>query len=121
MVPNDSDVELAIYGNVESDVPQNYFFNAGEWQEFKHEMPLKTKWSELKKQLVSNQMKIKIVSMQWSLKQIVKRFLEAEEYQQICMAKLALTVPVANEWPERGGSAIKRIKTCIRSSMKTIF
>ena len=37
---------------------------------------------------------------------------EAEEYQQICwMAKLALTVPVTNAWLERGGDAIKRMKT----------
>ena len=34
------------------------------------------------------------------------------------MAKLVLTVPVTNAWPERGGSAIKRIKTRNRSSMK---
>ena len=37
---------------------------------------------------------------------------EVEEYQQICwMAKLALTVPVINAWLERGGDAIKRMKT----------
>ena len=35
------------------------------------------------------------------------------------MAKLVLTVPVTNEWPERGGSAIKRIKTSNRRSMKS--
>ena len=73
----------------------------------------------VQKTMVVQQMKIKIASMEWLLKQIVKRFSEAEEYQQICwMIKLALTVPVTNTWPERGGSAIKRIKTRNRSSMK---
>ena len=42
-----------------------------------------------------------------------------EKYQQICWkAKLALTVPVTNASPERGGSTIKRIKTRNRCSMK---
>ena len=52
-------------------------------------------------------MKIKITT-EWSLKQIVKRFSEAEEYQQIClMERPALTVG------EGGGIAIKSIKTRI--------
>ena len=68
-------------------------------------------------------MKIKTISREWSLTQIVKWFSEAEEYQQICwIAKLTLTVPVLtvtlNAWPECGGSAIKKIKTRTRSSMK---
>ena len=60
--------------------------------------------------------------MEWSLKQIVKRFSEAKEYQEICWkAKLTSTVPVTNAWRERGGSAIKTIKTRNRSSMKYDF
>ena len=53
------------------------------------------------------------------MKQIVKRFSGAEEYQQICwMAKFALSMPVTNAWSECGGSAIKGIKTHNRSSIK---
>ena len=64
-------------------------------------------------------MKIKIASAEWFLKQIVKWLSETEEYQQICwMAKLALTVPVTNAWPEVGGSDVRRIKTRNWSSMK---
>ena len=82
-------------------------------------LSLKTIWKEFKKQLVFNQMRIKIISTKPSLKQIITRSSEAEEYQQICwMAKLALTVPVTNAWLVRGGSTIKRIKTRNRSSMK---
>ena len=73
----------------------------------------------VQKTIVVQQMKIKIVSTEWLLKQIVKRFSETEEYQQISwMEKLALTVPVTKTWPEHGGSAIKRIKTRNKSSMK---
>ena len=34
------------------------------------------------------------------------------------LAKIATIVPVTNAWPERGGSAIKRIKSRTRSAMK---
>ena len=68
----------------------------------------------VQKTMVVQQMKIKIASMEWLLKQIVKRFSEAEEYQQICsMVKLTLTVPVKNTWPERGGSVSRESKHVI--------
>ena len=64
-------------------------------------------------------MEIKIISTVWSLKQIVKWFSEAEEYEQICwMAKQTLTKPVKNAWPENRGRAIIKIKTHNRGSMK---
>ena len=34
------------------------------------------------------------------------------------LAKIALIVPVTNAWPERGTSAVKRIKSRTRSTMK---
>ena len=34
------------------------------------------------------------------------------------LAKLAMLVPVTNTWPERGASAVKRIKSRSRSAMK---
>ena len=34
------------------------------------------------------------------------------------LAKIAAIVPVTNAWPERGASAVKRIKSRIRSQMK---
>ena len=36
----------------------------------------------------------------------------------VTLAKIASIVPVTNAWPERGASAVKRIKSRQRSSMK---
>ena len=34
------------------------------------------------------------------------------------LAQVSLTVPVTNAWPEREASAVKRVQSCTRSSMK---
>ena len=34
------------------------------------------------------------------------------------LAKLAMITPVTNAWPKRGASAVKRIKSRLRSAMK---
>ena len=55
---------------------------------------------------------------EWSLEYIVNNY-EGQEFSlTIKYAKIAITVPVANAWPERGASAIKRIKSWLKSAMK---
>ena len=44
---------------------------------------------------------------------------EVEFPSVVHFAKIAAIVPVTNAWPERGASAVERIKTRTRSSMKT--
>jgi len=44
-------------------------------------------------------------------------------YRHLCpclleLAEVCLSLPVSNAWPERGASAIKRLKTRLRSSLK---
>ena len=44
-------------------------------------------------------------------------------YRHLCpclleLAEVFLSLPVSNAWPERGASAIKRLKTRLRSSLK---
>ena len=34
------------------------------------------------------------------------------------LAEVCVTLPVSNAWPERGASAIKRLKTRLRSTLK---
>ena len=34
------------------------------------------------------------------------------------LAQVSLTVPVTNAWPECEASAVKRVQSCTRSSMK---
>lgn len=42
-----------------------------------------------------------------------------QNYQELVnIAKIVVCLPVSNAWPERGGSAIKRIKTRLRNSLK---
>ena len=36
----------------------------------------------------------------------------------LCVAEVCLSLPVSNAWPERGVSAINRIKTRMRSRIK---
>ena len=38
-------------------------------------------------------------------------------FLQLVVAELAQSIPVTNAWPERGGSAIKRIKTTLRNRL----
>ena len=36
----------------------------------------------------------------------------------LCLAEVCMSLPVSNAWPERGASAVKRLKTRLRSSLK---
>lgn len=36
----------------------------------------------------------------------------------LCLAEVCMSLPVSNSWPERGASAVKRLKTRLRSSLK---
>ena len=63
-------------------------------------------------------MKPKYTATEWALKQIYATT-STDEYPIInSISKNAYIIPVSNAWPERGGSAIKRIKTNKRSTMK---
>ena len=77
-------------------------------------------WLQFKKSVDDNKMKLKSTPTEWALRRIVVRTFSGNEdltmiYQ---IAKVALVTPVTNAWPERGASAVKRVKTCFRSQMK---
>ena len=88
--------------------------------DFKHEIfTLNKKWISFKSQLKNNKIELKSTSTKWSLKQIVKRYAEMDEFKEIAfLANMSLTVPVTNAWPECGASAVKRVKSHTRSTMK---
>ena len=72
----------------------------------------------LKEKLTSNYLKLNETASEWALQYIEKGFRE-DNYIYICeSAKIALITPVTNDWPERGASAVKRIKSRMRSTMK---
>ena len=61
-------------------------------------------------------MKMKDTPTEWTLRRILKEFDGNEDLTRLYeIVKIALITPVTNAWPERGASAVKRIKTCARS------
>ena len=90
-----------------------------EWEEFKFELTdIKKKYQLLKENLTNNNLKLKETASEWALQYIVKGFRE-DNYIYICeLAKIVLITPVTNAWPERGASAVKRIKSRMQSTMK---
>ncbi len=57
---------------------------------------------------------------EWCLKRLVKlKTSYGAVYPLLTnIAEICLAMPVSNAWPERGASAVKRVKTRLRSRMK---
>ena len=91
-----------------------------EFDSFKFELiELKKKWNSFKDNIKSNKLKLKCTATEWGLRTILRDFGETSEYPLIAeIARVALITPVSNAWPERGASAVKRIKSRIRSKMR---
>lgn len=119
--------EFNLYGEMEMRTLHHQFFPNNElsetqdqWKDFKFELlQLKRKWNEYKRQMSDNKLKLKQTPSEWAISRIVNAFKEDPDYDIIVqMAKIACVTPVTNAWPERGASAIKRIKSRSRNSMK---
>ena len=61
---------------------------------------------------------MKQTATEWSLRYIANNYQGQEFSLIIKYAKIAITIPVTNAWPERGASAVKRIKNRLRGTMK---
>ena len=61
---------------------------------------------------------MKQTTTEWSLRYIANNYQGQEFSLIIKYAKIAITIPVTNAWPERGASAVKRIKNRLRGTMK---
>lgn len=57
-----------------------------------------------------------LTSTSWCLQRVIQ--LESFYPQLSKIADILLSMPVSNAWPERGASALKRVKTRLRSSIK---
>ena len=90
-----------------------------EFDSFKFELiKLKKKWNSFKDNIKSNKPRLKCTATEWDLRTIVRDFGETSKYPLIAeIARVALITPVNNAWPERGASAVKRMKSCLRSTM----
>ena len=128
-IPTDqSSHEFTVHGNHEVNVLCSHFFEDNEekkkefleeWQSFKFDMlSLRKKWISLKENLSHNNLKQQSTATEWALKQICAS-VNCDKFPTICsLAKIDFIIPVSNAWPERDGSAIKRIKNNKRSTMK---
>jgi len=59
-------------------------------------------------------------STEWLLKRMLSTRSTYQHFfpEMLCIAEVCLSLPVSNTWSERGTSAIKRIKTRMRSGIK---
>ena len=112
--PSSSDSEeFQVNGNEK--FKENYAWN--QWDDFPFGMILiRGKWFEFKINIKSNKLKMKQTATEWSLLYIVKKH-QGQEFS-LKHSTAVITVPVTNAWPERGASAVKRIKSRLRSIMK---
>ena len=90
-----------------------------EWKDFKYELlGMRKKFLSLKKQIAENKLKFKKTSSEWLIGHVLNSS-QSDEYPLIThLIKIAAIVPVTNAWPERGASAVKRIKDRMRSTLK---
>ena len=124
-LPAQSTPEFAVYGTSEISLLASQFFPGStdviqQWRDFRFEMiEMKTKLSTLKCQLLDNKLKFKKTSTEWTLNHILNQYKDEKDFEKIVtLTKIANIVPVTNAWPERGASAVKRVKSRQRSSMK---
>ena len=126
MLPGQGSPEFHVFGKDEILVLAKQFFPdatdsvLNEWEDFRYDMlEMKTKFETLKRQLMANKLKLNKTSTEWTLGHILNNYKEDEDYQKVVeLAKIAEIFPVTNAWPERGASAVKRIKNRQRSTMK---
>ena len=124
-LPERTDTEFKDYGNTSIEALTEKFYPDAELHE-KDEIV--TEWNKIKYNLV--EWKKDIIDMQDNasdlsktqvcLKKLLRR---KEDFRKffphiIHFAELCQSMPVSNAWPERGASAVKRIKSRLRSSLK---
>ena len=57
---------------------------------------------------------------EWTLEKMLSMHATFQHFVPglLCLAELCLSLPVSNAWPERGASAVKRLKTRMQSRLK---
>ena len=127
-VPGDmTSQSFKVYGQAEMRVLGNHFHPNDlakveellkQWDDFKFDLiEVKGKWVQFKENIESNKLKLKISPTEWTLKHLMTNSSDSEYFLINEIIKIAMVTPVSNAWPERGASAIKRIKSRLRSVM----
>ena len=127
LLPAQNSPTFIVYGNDGVRTLKKQFFPdeveepiQEQWADFKFEMlEMKKKLSTLRAQLELNGIKLKQTSTEWTLEYVLNSFKDDITFPfMVKFTKLAAIVPITNAWPERGTSAVKRIKSRQRSTMK---
>ena len=80
---------------------------------------MKSNWEDYKTRMTENKFKLKQSSAEWELQNTVNIYKDNQEFGKVVqLAKIACITPVTNASPERGASAVKRIKSHTRSTMR---
>ena len=113
--PSSSDSEeLKVYGDENIHILKDHYQDdentaRNQWNDFHFEMILiRGKWFGFKKNIESIKLKMKQTATEWSLQYIVNNYQGQEFSLIIKYAKIAITAPVTNAWPERGASAVDK-------------
>ena len=116
-----------MYGEREIETLHEQFFpddelniTKSQWHDFKYEMvQMKSKWEDYKTRMTENKSKLKQSSTEWALQNNVNIYKDDQDFGKVVqLAKIACITPVTNAWSERGASAVKRIKSRTRSTMR---
>ena len=122
--PSSDSEELKVYGDENIHILKDHYQDdentaRNQWNDFPFEMiSIRGTWFGFKKNIESIKLKMKQTATEWSLEYIVNNYQGQEFSLIIKYAKIAITAPVTNAWPERGTSAVKRTKSQLRSTMK---
>ena len=69
--------------------------------------------------MTENKFKLKQYSTEWALQNTINIYKDDQEFGKVVkLAKKACITPVTNAWPKRGASAVKKIKSRTRSTMR---
>ena len=132
-VPARSDPAFKEYGGNDIQTLADYFYNGHhskaemkeellcEWQKFKYNL-LQMK-EQIPSEVLNPQPKKALVTRsptEWTLEKMLSMRATYQHFVPglLYLAELCLSLPVSNAWPERGASAVKRIKTRMRSRFK---
>ena len=128
VLPSDSSVSsFTLYGEHETETLHEQFsqddelnITKSQWHDFKYDMvQMKSKWDDYKTRMTGNKFKLRQSSAEWALQNTVNIYKDNQEFGKVVqLAKIACITPVTNAWPERGTSAVKRIKFRTRSTMR---
>ena len=132
-LPKPTSPEFKDYGNKEIKILADHFFQEKETKEKEvTKAQLEAEWAKFKfdldawKSLVpppaarGSSEKSASTPLDWALQRVIKMKSEYGYFYPLIveLAEVALSAPITNAWPERGASAVKRIKTRLKNRLK---